>query len=133
MTELPGDIYLFGEVRLDTLNFKLTVNGEPRSLEPKSFRTLQFLVLNRHRAVSKDEILAVVWDGTAVSDNSLTRVIAQIRKVLDDDPREPRFIETVQTVGYRFVAEVAAPSPSAIAEAPPVAAAAPLPKKVHPR
>jgi Tol biopolymer transport system component len=49
--------------------------------------------------------MAVVWPDAFVSDNSLTRAIAQIRKALDDDPKAPRYIETVPTIGYRFVAD----------------------------
>ena len=115
--ELTSDIYVFGEVRLDVSNLRLTVSGELRPLEPKSFRLLQFLVENRHRVVPKEEILTVVWEGTAVSDNALTRAIAQIRKALDDDPRQPRYIETVQTVGYRFLATVDS-APTELAPAP---------------
>jgi Tol biopolymer transport system component len=43
------------------------------------------IYVNRHRVVPKDEILSVVWDGVAVSDNALTRAVAQIRKALEDD------------------------------------------------
>jgi Tol biopolymer transport system component len=52
--------------------------------------------------------VASVWNDIAVSDNSLTRAIAQLRRVLDDDPREPRYILTVPTLGYRFLSEVSA-------------------------
>ncbi len=106
MTQLPEDRYRFGDVVLDVLNLKLTVSGAPRSLEPKSFRLLQFLIENRRRVVPKAEILNVIWEGVAVSDNALTRAIAQIRKALDDDPKEPRYIATIPTVGYRFLAPV---------------------------
>jgi DNA-binding winged helix-turn-helix (wHTH) protein len=51
--------------------------------------------------------LASVWNEIGVSDNSLTRAIAQLRRVLDDDPREPRYILTVPTLGYHFLYEVA--------------------------
>ncbi len=102
MTDLPQHAYRFGDVLLDLSNLRLTVSGEVRLLEPKSFRLLQFLIENRHRVVPKDEILGVVWEGVAVSDNALTRAVAQVRKALDDDPKQPRYIETVPTVGYRF-------------------------------
>jgi DNA-binding winged helix-turn-helix (wHTH) protein len=116
--ELPQDVYRFGDVELNISNLRLTVSGEVRPLEPKSFRLLQFLIENRHRVVPKDEILSVVWEGVAVSDNALTRAVAQIRKALDDDPKQPRYIETVPTVGYRFTGELRADA------IPPVLAAA---------
>jgi Tol biopolymer transport system component/DNA-binding winged helix-turn-helix (wHTH) protein len=94
----------FGNVVVDSSNLRVTVDGEPRALEPKSFRLLQFLIENRGRVVSKEEILQAVWAGSFVSDNALTRAIAQVRKAIGDDPKEPRYIETIPTVGYRFTA-----------------------------
>jgi Tol biopolymer transport system component len=64
---------------------------------------LVFLVENRSRAVPKEEIMTAIWADTFVSDNALTRAIGLIRKALNDDVKEPRYIETVPTVGYRFV------------------------------
>ena len=96
----------FDNVIVDGASFRIRVDGEPRAIEPKSLRLLQFLIEERDRAVSKDEILQAVWGGAFVSDNALTRAIAQIRKVIGDDPKQPRYIETVHTVGYRFLAQV---------------------------
>jgi Tol biopolymer transport system component/DNA-binding winged helix-turn-helix (wHTH) protein len=101
--ELPGAVYRFGRYELDLLNVRLTAEGVVCPLEPKSLRLLQFLIENRQRVVPKEELLTVVWEGVAVSDNALTRAIAQVRKALEDDAKEPKFIETVPTVGYRFV------------------------------
>ena len=99
-------MYRFGRFVLDPSNVRLTADGATCALEPKSFRLLQFLIENRQRVVAKEEILTAVWEGVAVSDNALTRAIAQVRKALEDDPKEPQFIETIPTVGYRFVASV---------------------------
>jgi len=128
MMELPQRLYRFDGFVLDPLNLRLTANGEKRSLEPKSFRLLQFLIENRSRVVSKDEILRVVWEEVAVTDNALTRAVTQIRKALEDDPKHPRFIETIPTVGYRFtghVTEMADPLPAA-SEPPPALAPPPV-------
>jgi hypothetical protein len=57
-------------------------------------------------AVGKDELIETVWAGTAVTDNALTRIVAQIRREIGDDARQPRFIQTLPTMGYRFVADV---------------------------
>ena len=67
---------------------------------------LLFLVRNRDRVVEKDDILREVWDSAAVTDNSLTRSIYFLRKVLDDDPGESRAIRTVSSIGYQFVCTV---------------------------
>ena len=64
------------------------------------------LLRNPKRLVTKDELLNAVWDDCAVTDNSLTRSIATLRRLLGDDSREPRFIATIPTVGYRFLCDV---------------------------
>ena len=102
----PSPTYRFGTVEFCPSNLELREDGEVRILEPKSYRALAFLVENPGRVVSKDEILQAVWGETAVTDNALTRTVAQIRKALEDDPKEPRYIETIPTVGYRFIAKV---------------------------
>ena len=106
-------MYRFGNVDIDIANLQLMVDGTVRPLEPKAFRLLQFLLENTGRAVPKDEIMAAVWHDVAVTDNALTRSIAQLRKALGDDSKDPRFIETIPTVGYRFVAaEDPVPAPA---------------------
>jgi DNA-binding winged helix-turn-helix (wHTH) protein len=105
MMGVRGQCYRFDDVQVDVQNLRVTVGEEIRPLEPKSFRLLVFLLENPGRALSKDEIMAAVWPDAFVSDNSLARAIAQIRKALDDDPKAPRYVETVPTVGYRFVGE----------------------------
>ena len=112
-----GPMFRFGQVEFDPSNLQLAVRGEVRALEPKSFRLLAFLVENRGRVVTKEEILGAVWKETAVTDNAVTRAVAQIRKALEDDAKEPKYIETVPTVGYRFVGvlcEEAAPDPATV-------------------
>ena len=88
--------------------------GKPLALEPKAFRVLLYLIENRDRAIGKDELIEKVWDGAAVTDNALSRIVAQLRKELGDDARQPRYIQTLPTLGYRFVAELtpALPPPS---------------------
>src|SRR5262245_49063360 len=122
----PGS-WRFDGVIVDGSSFRITVDGEPRAIEPKSFRLLQFLIDNRDRAVSKEEILQAVWAGAFVTDSALTRAVAQIRKVIGDDPRQPRYIETIPTIGYRFLAKVdewSEPEPTRT----PTAAAPPPPR-----
>src|SRR5688500_20317530 len=67
---------------------------------------LHYLVENRGRLVSKEELIQAVWGETFVTDNALTRVIAQLRKALGDSAKQARYIETVPTQGYRFIAAV---------------------------
>jgi DNA-binding winged helix-turn-helix (wHTH) protein len=104
-------IYRFDDFTLEPAAMRLSRGGEELALEPKSFRLLQFLIEHRDRVLGKEEIFRVVWQETAVSDNALTRAIAQIRKALDDDPKHPRYIDTVPTVGYRFIGVLTAAEP----------------------
>src|SRR5215469_7873534 len=106
MTERKCLVFNFADIEVREREFLLIKGGERLPVEPTAFRVLLFLLRNPGRLVSKEEIVASVWNDIAVSDNSLTRAIAQLRRVLDDDPREPRYILTVPTLGYRFLSEV---------------------------
>ena len=88
--------------------FCIVKAGEVLPVEPKAFRVLIFLLRSPRRLITKDELLDAVWNDYAVSENSLTRAVAALRRLLGDDSREPRFIETVPTVGYRFLCNVEA-------------------------
>jgi TolB-like protein/DNA-binding winged helix-turn-helix (wHTH) protein len=98
--------YLFENFELDEENFCLQQEGRRVPLEPKSLRVLLLLVRAKGKLVSKNALLEEVWKGTFVDETTLTRAIALLRKQLGDDRRQPRFIETVPTIGYRFIASV---------------------------
>lgn len=102
----PAQVFQFDDIQLEPHTFKIWKAGQPLALEPKAFAVLCFLLQHRARLVEKQELLDAVWKDTFVTPNVLTRVIAQLRKNLGDDPKEARYIETVPTRGYRFVAEV---------------------------
>jgi DNA-binding winged helix-turn-helix (wHTH) protein/predicted ATPase len=71
---------------------------------PKSLALLCFLAERAGQVVSREEIFRAVWTGTVVGDSALTSCIQELRQALDDDPRKPRFIETLYRRGYRFIA-----------------------------
>jgi DNA-binding winged helix-turn-helix (wHTH) protein/Tol biopolymer transport system component len=106
VTERNCLVFNFADIEVREREFLLIKGRERLLVEPTAFRVLLFLLRNPGRIVSKEEIVGSVWNDVAVSDNSLTRAIAQLRRVLDDDPREPRYILTVPTLGYRFLSEV---------------------------
>src|SRR6201998_4135525 len=99
-------IFRFADVELDESNFSVTKADKVLPLEPKVFKVLQFMLHNPGRVVTKDELLDAVWSDTSVSESSLTRSVAVLRRLLGDDIHEPRYIATVPTVGYRFLCHV---------------------------
>jgi TolB-like protein/DNA-binding winged helix-turn-helix (wHTH) protein/Flp pilus assembly protein TadD len=99
-------IFRFDRFQADDTAFRLIADGVPVSLEPKALRLLLYLVQNRGRLVRKQELLNAVWADAAVGESALTRSVGLLRKILNDDARDPRFIETVPTAGYRFIADV---------------------------
>jgi DNA-binding winged helix-turn-helix (wHTH) protein len=106
VTEHKAFVFRFEGIEVRESEFALIRAGGTVQVEPTAFRVLLYLLRNPGRLVTKDEIMAAVWHDTAVSDNSLTRSVATLRKVLDDSSREPRYIATVQTLGYRFLVPV---------------------------
>src|ERR1700751_2816444 len=106
MTEHGPLVFRFDDVEVRQRGVLLIKAGEALPVEPKAFRVLLFLLDNPGRLGTKDEILGPVWSDCAVSDNSLTRSIATLRRLLGDDTHEPRYIATVPTVGYRFLCDV---------------------------
>jgi eukaryotic-like serine/threonine-protein kinase len=99
-------VFRFDGVEIREREFSIVRNEEAFPVEPKAFRVLLFFLHNPGRLITKDELLKEIWSDAAVTDNSLTRSIAILRRVLGDDPAEPRFIATVPTVGYRFIPSV---------------------------
>jgi eukaryotic-like serine/threonine-protein kinase len=113
--------YIFDSFELDERSFCLMQDGERVPLEPKSLRVLLLLVQSEGQLLEKETILGAVWKDTFVEETTLTRAIALLRKQLGDDPRRPKFIETIPTLGYRFIApvEVRARKERSTAEASP--------------
>ena len=93
-------------MRVEPGTFKAFKAGNAIQLEPKALRLLLFLIENRGRLIEKEEILDAIWNGTHVTENALAGEIAKLRKSLGDDPKAARYIQTVHTRGYRFIAEV---------------------------
>ena len=97
--------------RLDTVNqclWRRTDGGEEERirLPPRPFALLRHLVENPGRLVTEDEILAAVWPKLYVQPESIKTQLHQIRKVLGDDPKNPRYIETLPRRGHQFIAPV---------------------------
>lgn len=106
MQVLSRQVYRFEGVEVDPSQGCLRRDGEELSVRQKSLRALLYLLEQRHRLVSKEELIELVWEGAAVTDDALVQLITELRRTLGDDPRHPRFIKTVPKAGYRFIAPV---------------------------
>jgi len=125
-------IYRFDDVEIDLQNFQVLKAGKVLPLEPKALNVLVFLVENRGRLIEKREVIDAVWGDSFVTENVLTRAIAQLRRALADDSKDARYIETVPTRGYRFIADLAVQDDGR-AEAPTSATSGPAsPSQVFP-
>jgi Tol biopolymer transport system component/DNA-binding winged helix-turn-helix (wHTH) protein len=94
------------------------ISGETgeEQIEPRLMRILQLLAESAGEVVSRDELLAKVWSDVVVGEETVTVSISQLRRLLGDDARQPRYIETIRKGGYRLVAAVeplTTPRPSA--------------------
>jgi DNA-binding response OmpR family regulator len=95
--------YEFGDYRLDLTAHKLFKKGVEVELTSKEFRLLEFFVKRAGRALTRDSILAAVWGNEViVTDRSVDRCVTTLRSKIEPDPRNPRFIQTIRDIGYRF-------------------------------
>ena len=99
-------VYLFEDYCLDLDRRELRRGAELVTVEPQVFDLLQYLVDNRDRMVSKDDLIAGVWDGRIVSDSTLSSRITAARQAIGDSGEGQRLIRTVPRKGFRFVGEV---------------------------
>ena len=97
---------LFPPFRFGQDDAQLWREDEKISLRPKSFEVLRYLLEHHGKLVTKSALLDAVWPNVSVSDNLPATSIRELRKALGDKARTPRFIETVQRRGYRFIAPV---------------------------
>jgi DNA-binding winged helix-turn-helix (wHTH) protein len=104
--------YGFGPFLLDLWRRELRRHEQLVALEPKPFELLRLLVEQRHRVVTRQQILEQVWAGRVVSPGVLPQAVLKLRAVLDEDPAQP-WIRGVRGVGYRFQGEVQEDPPSA--------------------
>jgi TolB-like protein len=98
--------FLFDNHTLDTDRRELRDGSKPIAIEPQVFDLLVYLLQNRDRVVSKDDLIASVWEGRIVSDSTLTSRINAARKALSDSGEDQRLIRTIPRKGFRFVGTV---------------------------
>jgi DNA-binding winged helix-turn-helix (wHTH) protein len=118
--------YRIGDCVIDPAAYEIRRGDALVPVEPQVFELLVFLIENRQRAITKDEIIDRVWEGRIVSDATLSSRVKAARQALGDDGSAQKLIRTIHGRGFRFVGEVAEPDrrpevelkdPPAIAEA----------------
>lgn len=102
----PAAPIRFASFVVDAAEERLLRNGEILPLRRRTLAVLHHLALRPGRLVTKAELFEAVWPDVSVSEVVLAVCISELRKVLDDDARVPRFIETVHGRGYRFIGDV---------------------------
>jgi adenylate cyclase len=123
--------FLFADHSLDISRRELRRGSEPIAVEPQVFDLLVYLMQNRDRVVSKDDLIASVWGGRIVSESTLTTRINAARKAVSDSGKQQKLIRTVARRGFRFVGNVSEePStPAAKAQTESTRLTLPLPDK----
>jgi TolB-like protein len=98
--------YIFEDYAFDTDRRELHRGADIISLTPQVFDLLDYLLRNRERVVSKDDLIKAVWNGRSVSDVAVTTRLNAARSAIADSGKEQRLIKTLPRKGFRFVAPV---------------------------
>ncbi len=110
----PTEILRVDDLEIDTLARSVSRHGSVLDLPELSYRLFLTLVRHAPQRVSKDQLIEEVWQGTIVSDETLSQRIRLLRRVLGEDSQQPRYIASIRNQGYRLIAPVTEPR----AEAP---------------
>ena len=111
-------IVRFDRFELDEADARLTCEGRPIALPPKPFAVLCALARTPRMLVTKNQLLDAVWGHRFVTESVLKSAISEVRAALGDDPKQPRYIETVSRRGYRFIGLPASAAATAAAVEP---------------
>lgn len=96
--------FRFGEIGVDFKRAEVTRGDEPVELSAMEFKLLQFLIENRGQVHSRDDLLDAVWGYDAMPTTRTVDVhVAWLRQKLEENPRHPRYIQTVHGMGYKLV------------------------------
>jgi two-component system alkaline phosphatase synthesis response regulator PhoP len=96
-------VFEFGTIRVDLRGTEVTRDGKVVNLSAREFQLLRFLIEHRGETLSRDVLLRDVWGyGAKIYTRTVDMRVANLRQQLEDDPKQPRFILTVQGLGYKF-------------------------------
>ena len=99
-------LYLFEDFVLDTGKRELRRGADVVSVAPQVFDVLDYLIRNRERVVSKDDLVTAIWEGRIISDAALTTCLKAVRSAIGDSGEGQRLIKTLPRKGFRFVGRV---------------------------
>src|SRR5262249_13723728 len=102
----PNVIFRFEEYVLDENRCELRRAGDLVAVEPQVFSVLLYLIRNRDRIVSRDDLIVGVWDGRIVSDSTLSSRVTAVRHAIGDSGGRQHLIRTMPRKGYRFIGAV---------------------------
>ncbi|MEO8752088.1 MAG: AAA family ATPase [Casimicrobiaceae bacterium] len=102
---------VFSAFRLDRRGGQLTRAGTPIPLRPKTWSVLCYMAERPGELVSREDLLDAIWPDVAVTPDTLTKSIGELRVALGEDARTPRFIETVHRRGFRFIDRTTSAAP----------------------
>ncbi|KOP81142.1 response regulator transcription factor [Cytobacillus solani] len=94
------EVLAFGQIQMDTKLHRVRVNGEDIQLKAMEYKLLSYLVNNKNRIITKEELFQHVWGDSFVGDGTLNVHIRHLREKIEEDPRNPQFIKTVWGTGY---------------------------------
>jgi two-component system alkaline phosphatase synthesis response regulator PhoP len=101
--DTKSDVHTFGDVRVDLRATEVTRGGQPVELSSREFALLRFFIEHPGLTLSRKELLTRVWGYHAAMFTRTVDVhVASLRQKIEDDPRRPRFLLTVQRLGYKF-------------------------------
>lgn len=99
---LETEPFVSGRLKIDYEHRRVFVNGQDITLKTMEYKLLLYLVQNKNRVISKDEIFREVWEDSITGDNTLNVHMRRLREKIEENPNEPRCLKTVWGTGYVF-------------------------------
>lgn len=97
------NVFLYGNLKVDSINYKAYKNNDELNLRPKEFEILKLFLSNPKRVFTKEQIFQNVWKNEFISDDNTVMVhIKRLRNKIEDNPNEPTYIKTVWGIGYKL-------------------------------
>lgn len=100
---LENEVYTFNNIKVFPANFEVYKNDELIEFTPKEFELLVYLLKNKNRVLTREQLLSAVWNYQFVGDTRIVDVhISHLREKLEENSRKPKFIKTIRGIGYKF-------------------------------